>query len=54
MPREAGNRLLVHAAVEQRRHIQVPERVEMVLLGKAVTVIELPQVLGEALRVLFV
>ena len=44
---EVGDRLFIHAAVEQGGHIQMPERVEMVLPAESVAVVELPQVLRE-------
>ena len=45
--REIGDRLLVHAAVEQSGHVEMPERVEMVRLAEPVAVVELPQVFRE-------
>ena len=45
------HRLLVHAAVQQRGHEVVPQGVEVVLPWKADGVIDLPQPLGEGVRV---
>ena len=45
------HRLLVHAAVQKRGHEVVPQGVKMVLPRKADGVIDLPQPLGEGVRV---
>ena len=51
MTHEVCHRLLVHAAVQQRGHEVVPQDVEMVLPRKADGFINLPQPLGEGVRV---
>ena len=45
------HRLLVHAAVQKRAHKVVPQGVEVVLPRKANGLIDLPQPLGEGVRV---
>ena len=45
------HRLLVHAAVQKRGHEVVPQGVKVVLPWKADGVIDLPQSLGEGVRV---
>lgn len=51
MTHEVCHRLFVHAAVQQRCHEVVPQGVKMVLPRKADGGIDLPQSLGEGVRV---
>ena len=51
MPHEVCHRLLVHAAVQKRAHKVVPQGVQVVLPRKADGIIDLPQPLGEGVRV---
>ena len=51
MTHEVCHRLLVHAAVQKGRHEVVPQGVKVVLPRKADGVIDLPQPLGEGVRV---
>ena len=51
MTDEVCHRLLVHAAVQKRGHEVVPQSVQVVFPRKADGVIDLPQPLGEGVRV---
>ena len=51
MAHEVCHRLLVYAAVQKRGHEVVPQGVKMVLPRKADGVIDIPQPLGEGVRV---
>ena len=51
MTHEVCHRLLVHAAVQKRAHKVVPQGVKVVLPRKADGGIDLPQPLGEGVRV---
>ena len=51
VPGEVGYGALVDATMEQIRHIEVPERMQMEAFGKPDTRIEPFQTLGERIRV---